>query len=98
MDRVVKVFNRASMFGGINRILNDLYSAVSQSHTRRPATFTHGVLSIHQRRLSVGQQVSFSKTYCAVFWVSVCGYGEDDVQEKDKRMLFLNIHMLHSLK
>jgi hypothetical protein len=53
--------NRASMFEGINRILNELCSAVSQSHTRRPATFTHGVLFIHRRSLSVGQQVSSSK-------------------------------------
>jgi hypothetical protein len=90
--------NYASMFGGFNRILNDLCSAVSQSHTRRPATLTHGVLSIHRRRPSVGQQMSFSKTYCAIFWVSVCRYGEDDAREKDTRMLFLNIHMLHSLK
>jgi hypothetical protein len=90
--------DHASMFGEINRILNDLCSAVSQSHKRRPATFTHGVLSIHRRRPSVGQQVSFFKTYCAVFWVSVCEYGEDDIWEKDKRMLFLVLYMLHSLK
>jgi hypothetical protein len=94
----MEVFNHARMSGGINRILNDLYSAVSQSHKRRPATFTQGVLFIQRRNPSVGQQVSFSKTYCAIFWVLVCGYGEVDDWEKDKRMLFLNIHMLHSLK
>jgi hypothetical protein len=98
MDPGMDVFNHASMFGEINRILNDLCSAVSQSHTRRPATFTHGVLFIHPRRPSVGQQLSFSKTYCAIFWVLVCGYREDDVREKDKRMLFLVLYMLHSLK